>query len=97
MGANSESFLMVGEQALAGSTSAPASELARECALSPAESRLALTLLIVTVLLVVAAGVYVGTQYGVVWGLAAVVFASSLVLATVGLCAFATGRPPEGM
>ena len=97
MRANAESLVIAGEQALAGSTSVPASESIQECALSPAETRLALALLIVTVLLVVTVGVYVGTRYGVVWGLAAVVFASSVVAATIGVCAFVTGRPHDGM
>jgi hypothetical protein len=97
MAANSNVSVMAGEKVLSRVTSAPAPESIQESVLSPAEERLALTHLMVTVLLVVIAGVYFGTQYGVVLGLAAVVFASSVVAATVGLCAFVTGSSPDRM
>jgi len=97
MAANSKAFVMVGEQALSCSTSASASGSIRESVLTAGEARLARAIMIVAVLLVFAVGIDAGMNFGVVWGLAAAGGVLSAILATIGLCAFVTGRPHDGV
>jgi hypothetical protein len=96
MGARAESVTVEVEQPVSDCTATPASESLQGEVLTPAETRLALVLVGVTVFLLVFIGLQAGTQFGWGWGLVVAGLALSVIGVTVGLCACLTNSPRGG-